>query len=146
MTVTETSTTGDGGGHLDAERVTGSAMEPTGITIEARVRIPVERYLSPDFAALEYQALWPKVRVVACTIDHVSQPGDFFELRLGWDSVIIVRGDDGELRGFQNVCRHRGNALCQGSGSGLTELRCGYHRWAWDLDGQLREIPSRASA
>jgi choline monooxygenase len=143
MTVTETSTTGDGGGQLDAERVTGTAMEPTGITIEAPVRIPVERYLSPDFAALEYQGLWPKVWVVACTIDHVLQPGDFFELRLGWDSVIIVRGDDGGLRGFQNVCRHRGNALCQGSGSGLTELRCGYHRWAWDLDGQLREIPSR---
>ena len=52
-------------------------------------------------------------------------------------------GDDGELRGFQNACGHRGNALCSGSGSGLTELRCGYHRWAWDLQGQLREVPSR---
>jgi phenylpropionate dioxygenase-like ring-hydroxylating dioxygenase large terminal subunit len=60
-------------------------------------------------------------------------------------SVVVVRDDDdGVLRAFQNVCRHRGNALCQGSGSGLRELRCPFHRWAWDLSGGLREIPSRA--
>src|SRR5262249_51134796 len=51
--------------------------------------------------------------------------------------------DDGELRAFQNVCRHRGNSLCQGAGGGLTELRCPFHRWAWDLRGRLREIPNR---
>ena len=113
MTVTETSTTGDGG-QLDAERFTGSAMEPTGITIEAPVRVPVERYLSPEFAALEHQKLWPKVWVIACTVDHVAHPGDFFELRLGWDSILIVRGDDGTLRAFQNACRHRGAQLLDG--------------------------------
>jgi phenylpropionate dioxygenase-like ring-hydroxylating dioxygenase large terminal subunit len=118
-------------------------MEPSGITIDPPVRVPVERYLSPDFAALEDERLWPRTWVLACSIDHVSEPGDFYELRLGWNSVMIVRGDDGVLRAFQNVCRHRGNALCQGAGSGLTEIRCGYHRWAWDLSGQLREIPSR---
>jgi phenylpropionate dioxygenase-like ring-hydroxylating dioxygenase large terminal subunit len=41
------------------------------------------------------------------------------------------------------VCRHRGNVLCEGSGSGLDELRCAFHRWTWDLAGRLREIPSR---
>ncbi len=57
--------------------------------------------------------------------------------------MLVVRGDDGELRAFQNVCRHRGNPLCDGSGGGLTELRCGFHRWCWDLRGELREVPSR---
>jgi choline monooxygenase len=137
MTITE------GAPHLDDERFVGSAMEPLGIDIDAPVRIPTERYLSPEFAALEAELLWPKVWVVACSLDHVAEPGDFFELRFGWNSVIVVRGDDGELRAFQNACRHRGNALCQGAGHGLTELRCGYHRWAWDLRGQLREVPSR---
>jgi choline monooxygenase len=137
MTVT------DRAAHLDAERFVGSAMEPAGITIDAPVRIPTERYISPEFAALEAERLWPKVWIVACTLDHVAEPGDFFELRFGWNSVVVVRGDDGELRAFQNTCRHRGNALCQGAGSGLTELRCGYHRWTWDLRGNLREVPSR---
>ncbi|MBV8950411.1 MAG: aromatic ring-hydroxylating dioxygenase subunit alpha [Actinobacteria bacterium] len=87
--------------------------------------------------------MWPRVWQAACTPDHVAAPGDFFEYRVGPYSVVIVRGDDGELRAFQNVCRHRGNSLCNGSGSGLTELRCGYHKWAWDLRGRLREVPSR---
>ena len=52
---------------------------------------------------------------IACTVDHVAEPGDYFEYRVGPYSVLIVRGDDGELRAFQNVCRHRGNALCQGA-------------------------------
>jgi len=80
---------------------------------------------------------------VACTVDHVAGPGDYFEYRVGWLSILIVRGDDGELRAFQNVCRHRGNILCEGAGNGLTELRCSYHRWSWDLAGRLREVPSR---
>ena len=107
------------------------------------VRIPAERYTSPEWAAREHERLWPRVWQVACTVAHLAEPGDYFEYRVGWLSVVIVHGDDGELRAFQNVCRHRGNTLCEGAGSGLTELRCGYHRWAWDLTGRLREVPSR---
>ena len=58
-------------------------------------------------------------------------------------SILIVRGDDGELRAFQNVCRHRGMQLCTENQRGLTELRCVFHRWSWNLAGQLREVPSR---
>ena len=57
--------------------------------------------------------------------------------------MLIVRGDDGVLRAFQNVCRHRGSELCSGSGAELAEIRCPFHRWTWDLDGRLREVPSR---
>jgi choline monooxygenase len=110
--------------------------------IDAPVHIPKDRYTSSAFAALEGERLWPKTWLVACSTDHVAAPGDWFEFRLGALSVVIVR-DDGVLRAFQNVCRHRGNALCDGAGSGLTELRCRYHRWAWHLDGRLREVPSR---
>ena len=87
--------------------------------------------------------MWPKVWQVACTVDHVEEPGDYFEYRCGPYSVLIVRGDDGTLRAFQNVCRHRGNSLCAGSGAGLRELRCGYHGWTWDLGGVLKRVPNR---
>ena len=106
-------------------------------------RIPAARYTDPDFAALEARDLWPRVWQIACTVDHVAAPGDLFELRSGRLSILVVRGDDGELRAFQNACRHRGNSLCEGMASGLTELRCPFHRWTWDLAGQLREVPSR---
>jgi choline monooxygenase len=107
------------------------------------VRVPTDRYTSPEFAALEHERLWPYAWVIACTVDHVAHPGDVFEHRLGNLSVVVVRGDDGELRAFQNTCLHRGNLLCDGPAEGLSELRCPYHRWAWDLRGRLREVPSR---
>ena len=105
--------------------------------------VPAERYYSEDFARLEVDRMWPKVWQFACTIDHVAEPGDHFEYRCGPYSVLIVRGDDDVLRAFQNVCRHRGNSLCAGSGSELSELRCGYHGWTWDLAGALKRVPNR---
>jgi phenylpropionate dioxygenase-like ring-hydroxylating dioxygenase large terminal subunit len=106
-------------------------------------RVPADRYRSPAFAKLEIDRMWPKVWQVACTVDHVAEPGDYFEYRCGPYSVMVVRGDDGGLRAFQNVCRHRGNSLCSGTGSGLHELKCGYHGWTWDLSGNLRKVPNR---
>ncbi len=128
----------------------GEALEALqGSTIESVTersepfRVPASRYIDPDFADAEMQAVWPRAWQVACSVDHVARPGDFFEYTVGRLSVLIVRGQDGELRAFQNACLHRGNELCNGSGSGLTELRCRFHRWSWTLEGQLREVPSR---
>ncbi|OBG97306.1 (2Fe-2S)-binding protein [Mycobacterium sp. E3251] len=110
---------------------------------ESPARVPAHRYYSPAFAALEFERMWPKVWQLACMVDHVAEPGDYFEYRCGPYGVLIVRGDDGALRAFQNACRHRGNSVCVGSGSGLRELKCGYHGWTWDLAGTLRRVPNR---
>jgi choline monooxygenase len=130
------------GQELTDEAPVGRTIE-TGIRRPAPVTVPSYRYISAEFAARERQDLWPKVWQLACSVDHVAAPGDYFEYNLEPYSVLLVRGDDGVLRGFQNVCLHRGNQLCQGSGAGLGEIRCPYHRWTWDLAGQLREVPSR---
>ena len=122
----------------DEAEIVGTAVTASPLAVDAPVMIPVGRYISADFAALEYERMWPRVWHLACTVDHVANPGDWFEHRLGRYSILLVRGDDGALRAFQNVCRHRGNTICQGSGSGIDELRCPYHRWAWDLGGRLR--------
>jgi phenylpropionate dioxygenase-like ring-hydroxylating dioxygenase large terminal subunit len=105
--------------------------------------VPAARYYSAEFAQLEVERMWPKVWQVACTVDHVAEPGDYFEYRCGPHSVLVVRGEDGELRAFQNACRHRGNSLCSGAGSDLRELKCGYHGWTWDLSGLLKRVPNR---
>ena len=135
------------GGPKYAGEVTDEA--PVGSTIgdvsprRTPVRVPASRYISPEWAQLEAERLWPHVWQLACTLDHVRETGDWFEYTCGPLSVLIVRGDDSELRAFQNVCLHRGNELCNGSGSGMDEIRCVYHRWCWGLDGRLREVPSR---
>ena len=122
----------------DVRREDAIGAPPTGPT-----RVPAARYCSTEFARLEVERMWPRVWQVACTVDHVAEPGDYFEYRCGPISVLVVRDGDGELRAFQNVCRHRGNSLCQGAGSDLQELRCGYHGWTWDLAGALKRVPNR---
>ena len=107
------------------------------------VQVSTDRYFDQAILERELDRVFSRVWQVACSLDHVRAPGDWYEHRCGRYSVLIVRGDDGELRAFQNVCRHRGNTLCQGAGDGLTELRCGFHNWSWNLRGELREVPSR---
>src|SRR6201997_700704 len=127
----------------EAPRMNAPARNPSrtrdedaiGTPPESPTLVPAERYYSPAFAALEVERIWPKVWQIACMVDHVAEPGDYFEYRCGPYGVLIVRGDDGVLGAFQNACRHRGNSLCAGSGSGLRELKCGYHGWTWDLAG-----------
>ena len=62
--------------------------------------VPPQRYYSAAFAAHEVERMWPKVWQVACTVDHVAEPGDYFEYRCGPYSVLIVRGDDGDPARF----------------------------------------------
>lgn len=128
---------------LDDATARGDRPTRWGLDASRPTTISVDRYISAEWMERENERLWPKVWQVACSVDHVAEPGDYYEYRAGWLSVLIVRGHDGELRAFQNTCRHRGNMICEGTGCGLEELRCPYHRWAWNTDGTLREIPSR---
>lgn len=129
--------------HAGAKAPARAGEDAIGTPPPSPTRVPAERYYSPAFAALEVERMWPKVWQVACMLDHVAEPGDYFEYRCGPYGVLIVRDDDGTLRAFQNACRHRGNSLCVGSGSGLRELKCGYHGWTWDMAGTLRRVPGR---
>ena len=114
-----------------------------GVSTRRPITVPADRYTSAAFAELEVERMWPRVWLLATTLDSLPNRGDHVEFVIGRLSAIVLRDDEGRLRAFQNVCMHRGVELCHGSGEGFTELRCGYHRWCWSLDGQLKEIPSR---
>ena len=101
-------------------------------------RIPASRYTSATWQDLETERLWTRVWQIACTIDCVAEPGDYWVYEIGPLSIFVLRDQDGALRAFQNVCQHRGNLLLKGSGRGLNEVRCGYHHWCYDLKGHLR--------
>src|ERR1700730_12310687 len=68
--------------------------------------------------------------------DQTANPGDYFTTELGGEPLLIVRGPDGELRGFYNVCRHRAGPPAEGCVSRKL-FRCGYHGWTYSLDGSL---------
>ncbi len=56
----------------------------------------------------------------------------------------MIRGGDGELRAFSNVCRHRGSRVADGSGNCGKALRCPYHGWTYGLDGKLLGVPEKS--
>ena len=80
-------------------------------------------------------------------VDHVSRvpnPGDYLTYEIAEESIIIVRGQDGELHAHFNVCRHRGSRVCLDKSGHTKRLVCPYHAWAYALDGKLesaRQMP-----
>jgi nitrite reductase/ring-hydroxylating ferredoxin subunit len=102
--------------------------------------IPIERYISSDFAALEVSKLWRKVWQMACREEEIPEPGDHVVYEIVNDSFIIVRGRDGSIRALQNACLHRGRSLRTRNGR-VPEFRCPFHGLTWDLDGALKDLP-----
>ena len=106
-------------------------------------KVAKRRYIDREFADLEQRQLWRRVWQWACLLEDVAQVGDFYEYQYADQSVLILRGADGALRAFHNVCPHRGNRLRTGTGTLPDELACNYHRWTWDLRGRLIKVPER---
>lgn len=79
--------------------------------------------------------------------EELPAPGDYQALTVAGQHLLLVRGDDGELRAFYNVCRHRGCQLVdsedagRGAGRFRRQIRCPYHSWSYGLDGSLERTP-----
>jgi choline monooxygenase len=102
--------------------------------------IPFAWYADDDVFRLEQERIFEHAWHYAGHAGEVAEPGAYFTTRVGRIPVVVVRGRDGELRSFVNVCRHRGFEVAQGSGRRET-LQCAYHAWTYDLDGSLRAAP-----
>ena len=82
--------------------------------------------------------------LLACHASQVARPGDYQTLEIYDQDIVIARGKDGELKAFYNVCQHRGHKLAEGFGNKKL-LVCPYHRWSYDLNGQLKAAPNSNS-
>jgi nitrite reductase/ring-hydroxylating ferredoxin subunit len=102
--------------------------------------IAAARYLSRDFHEREKQRLWPRVWQFACREEQLGAPGDYEVYDIAGRSVLVVRGEDRQLRAFHNACLHRGRALRHCAGH-AAELRCPFHGFTWALDGSFRSLP-----
>ncbi len=110
-----------------------------------RATLPGRSYTDPDVFDRERQAIFEGLWFCAVRAGDIPDPGQFLVVQIGRESVLVIRHDDGGLRAFLNVCRHRGSRLClQESGQVRRTLRCGYHAWAYDLAGRLVAAPNLA--
>jgi phenylpropionate dioxygenase-like ring-hydroxylating dioxygenase large terminal subunit len=75
-------------------------------------------------------------------IAHLNAPGQATTVTLAGMSIIIVADEEGAVRAFPNVCRHRGAELVGEVSQRVTRLQCRYHGWTWDTQGTLRAAPS----
>jgi phenylpropionate dioxygenase-like ring-hydroxylating dioxygenase large terminal subunit len=103
-------------------------------------REPVENYRSATRLQAEIDQVLRRTPTVFCPSSAVPERGSFVAREVSGTPLVAVRGDDGSVRVFKNVCRHRGMQVA--SGSGCTRvLICGYHGWTYGLDGHLRHVP-----
>ena len=106
------------------------------------LRVPVERYTSPEFHRLEVEKVWKKAWQMACREEDIPEVGDHVLYDIAGISILVVRSAPGTIAAFHNVCRHRGRALKDVPGRD-TELRCSFHGFAWNLDGSFEHAPCR---
>jgi len=111
------------------------------LPLERAHTIPNTWYTSSQIAALERDAIFARTWQVVGRRELVQSPGQFLTANIGGEPLVIVRGEDGTLRGFFNVCRHKAGPLCTEECGTVTKLRCRYHGWTYDLAGNLRGLP-----
>jgi glycine betaine monooxygenase A len=99
--------------------------------------LPAPFYLSPEVFERDVRLIFGRHWIYVGVEPEIPEPGDFFTVEIGRDSILIVRDDDMTIRAFHNVCRHRGARL-RPPGSGIVgNLVCPYHQWTYNLRGEL---------
>src|SRR5882757_7139725 len=100
--------------------------------------LPAWIYHDAEFFEQEKSAIFRSSWQIVCHLSDVPRPGDFHSFDFLGESIIVLRGDDGEVQSFHNVCRHRAARLLDGSkGHCGRRITCPYHAWTYALDGRL---------
>jgi phenylpropionate dioxygenase-like ring-hydroxylating dioxygenase large terminal subunit len=105
--------------------------------------LPAWLYSDPDYFEVELkQVIRPSWQVI-CHVSDIANAGDWHSLDFAGESVIAMRGADGSVRAFHNVCRHRGARILDGARGCAKRIVCPYHAWTYASDGRLIGVPSR---
>ena len=94
-------------------------------------------YASPDFYRREIERVFHRSWICLGRESDLPNPGDYRAVELCGARLIVIRDSAGTIRVLDNVCRHRGMVLLEGSGN-VPAIRCPFHAWAYGLDGSLR--------
>lgn len=104
-------------------------------------QLPVEAYTSQEWFDDEQEKIFSTTWRYAGFEEDLSEPGDYLTVQAGLNSIFIVMGEDGQLRAFHNLCRHRGTQLLRSVGKSQKSITCPYHDWTYNLEGDLCSVP-----
>jgi choline monooxygenase len=108
--------------------------------------LPARYYAGEAMLAMEQRAVFARSWQLVAQQGQLAEPGDHVVEDIAGVPVLLVRGQDGVLRAFPNVCRHRAGPLALCNGKGARALHCKYHGWTYTLEGQLRSAPEMQDA
>jgi choline monooxygenase len=111
------------------------------LALDSASTIPSSWYTSKDFYQLELETVFSQSWQLAARTDQVAEPGKYVTADIAGEPIVIVRGNDGVLRGFFNVCRHHAAAVMTEPEGKAAQLRCPYHGWTYSLEGELKGTP-----
>src|SRR5712692_7517886 len=106
--------------------------------LEKASTIPAPWYRDARIQALELAAVFGKAWQVAGRLDQIREKGEFFTADIASEPLVVVRGEDAQLRAFYNVCRHHAAAVVTEAHGCAKQFRCPYHGWTYGIDGALK--------
>lgn len=104
--------------------------------------LPYYLYTNPEVLKVEQEKIFSRSWQLVGHISQVSQPGQFITCEIAGEPIIVIRGEDEELRAFYNICPHRATIIEKNEEGQKKILQCGYHGWTFKLDGQLNKAPN----
>lgn len=127
---------------IEDERVQ-ELLDDLDATLEQRLTLSPGWYADAEVFAAEQEVVFRRKWQYLGSSARVPNAGDRFTTMIGQVPVVVVRDRDGELRGYVNVCRHRGSRIVGGEdeASGSKSIQCSYHGWTWNLQGKLIGVP-----
>lgn len=101
-------------------------------------------YRDADFLAVEREVIFRRSWQIVCHLNDIPHAGDYHSFDFLGESVVVLRGEDGQVRAFHNFCRHRAARLLDGqAGHCGQRITCPYHAWTYDTAGRLTGVPHR---
>lgn len=94
-------------------------------------------YTDPELFRADLDRVFFRYWLFVGHVSQVRETGDYFTYEIGDESIIVIRGRDGDVHALFNVCRHRGSRICLEAAGRAKKLVCPYHQWVYDTDGTL---------
>lgn len=109
----------------------------------SKMLLPVEAYTSQEWFEREQRDLFGKSWQFAGMTADIPESGQYICVNVGAYPIIVIRDEQGELKAYHNICRHRGTQLLEVTGKRKKVIQCPYHDWVYSLEGKLIGVPQK---